>query len=221
LRQQAQYERDTEIARAKNAAEVNMAQADADRASQIAQAQAEADEAGPLAQAEAEQAVFEAQPAAAAKQAALREQERVGERVKPAEADAEAVRIKAQADSEATKLQAEAAASNDRVALERMIIEQQPELVSNAGSSLAKANVTVLNGSDGLSQIAAGLVSQRWRSTTKPAKGSSPTGTGVVSGPRLMALLRPHTTPSAPTAPPVRDGPTSPSDQTPAGRASL
>ena len=80
--------------------------------------------------------------------------------MRPAEADAEAVRIKAKADSEATKLQAEAAASNDRVALERMIIEQLPQLVSNAGSSLARANVTVLNGSDGLSQIAAGLVSQ-------------------------------------------------------------
>ena len=56
--------------------------------------------------------------------------------VKPAEADAD----KAQADSEATKLQAEVAASNDRVALERMIIQQLPQFVSNAGSSLAKAN---------------------------------------------------------------------------------
>ncbi|HTT29172.1 MAG TPA: hypothetical protein VMG37_12220 [Solirubrobacteraceae bacterium] len=46
------------------------------------------------------------------------------------------------------------------MALERMIIEQLPSLVSNAGTSLARANVTVLNGSDGLAQVAAGLVTQ-------------------------------------------------------------
>jgi UDP-N-acetylmuramate--alanine ligase len=95
LRQQAQYERDTAIAKAQNGAEVNKAQADADRASaiaqaeakkQVAQAEAEANQAGPLAQAQAKQAVFEAQTKAAAKQARLREQELVGERVKPAQA---------------------------------------------------------------------------------------------------------------------------------------
>jgi membrane protein involved in colicin uptake len=169
LRQQAQYERDTAIARTRNEAEVNKAQADADRASeiakaeakrQVAQAQAEADQAGPLAQAQAARAVFEARTAAAAKQAELREQELVAERVKPARADAESTKIRAQAEAEATRLQAEAAASNDRVALERMIIEQLPSLVSNAGTSLARANVTVLNGSDGLAQVAAGLVTQ-------------------------------------------------------------
>ncbi len=169
LRQQAQYERETAIARTKNEAEVNKAQADSDRASaiaqaeakrQVAQAQAEADQAGPLAQAQAERAVYEARTTAAAKQAELREQELVSERVKPAQADAESIRIKAKAEAEATRLQAEAAASNDRVALERMIIEQLPSLVKNAGTSLARANVTVLNGSDGLAQVAAGLVTQ-------------------------------------------------------------
>jgi uncharacterized membrane protein YqiK len=169
VRQQAQYERETAIARAKNEAEVNKAQADADRASAIAkaeakrlvaQAQAQADQAGPLAQAQAELAVFEARTAAAAKASELREQELVTERVKPAEAEAEATKITAQAEAAATKLQAEAAASHDRVALERMIIEQLPSLVSNAGTSLARANVTVLNGSEGLSQVAAGLITQ-------------------------------------------------------------
>jgi uncharacterized membrane protein YqiK len=169
VRQQAQYERETAIARAKNESEVNKAQADADRTSAIAkaeakrlvaQAQAEADQAGPLAQAQAELAVFEARTAVAAKQAELRERELVTERVKPAEADAEAIKITARAEAEATKLQAEAAASHDRVALERMIIEQLPSLVSNAGTSLSRANVTILNGSEGLSQVAAGLVTQ-------------------------------------------------------------
>ena len=231
LRQQAQYERDTEIARAKNTAEVNKAQADADRASQIAQAeakrqvaqaQAEADQAGPLAQAQAEQAVLEAQTAAATKQAALRQQELVSERVRPAEADAEAIRIKAQADSEATKLQAEAAASNDRVALERMIIEQLPQLVSNAGSSLAKANVTVLNGSDGLSQIAAGLVSQALAIYHEARQGLVTNGNANVNGaePAGPPAVG-HTSAAAPAAPPANEGPTPPNDQSSGGGASL
>jgi flotillin len=231
LRQQAQYERDTEIARAKNAAEVNKAQADADRASQIAQAeakrqvaqaQAEADQAGPLAQAQAEQAVLEAQTAAATKQAALRQQELVSERVRPAEADAEAIRIKAQADSEATKLQAEAAASNDRVALERMIIEQLPQLVSNAGSSLAKANVTVLNGSDGLSQIAAGLVSQALAIYHEARQGLVTNGNANVNGadPAGPPAVG-HTSAAGPAAPPANEGPTPPNDQSSGGGASL
>jgi flotillin len=54
--------------------------------------------------------------------------------VKPAEADAERVRVLAVADAEKMKIQAEAAASNNRVA--------------------------VLNGADGLGQMATGLVGQ-------------------------------------------------------------
>jgi len=217
VRQQAQYERDTEIAKAKNAAEVNKAQADADRTSQIAQAeakrqvaqaQAEADQAGPLAQAQAKQAVLEAQTAAAAKQAALREQELVSERVRPAQADAEATKIKAQADSEATRLQAEAAASNDRVALERMIIEQLPLLVSNAGSSLAKANVTVLNGSDGLSQIAAGLVSQALAIYNEARSGLVAHGNGSVSGASPGDTGGPAAAPASAVAPAAESPPT-------------
>jgi flotillin len=237
VRQQAQYERDTQIAKAQNAAEVNKAQADADRASQIAQAeakrqvaqaQADADQAGPLAQAKAEQAVLEAQTAAAAKQAALREQELVAERVKPAQADAEAVKIKAMADAEATTLQAEAAASNGRIALERMIIEQLPLLVANAGSSLARANVTVLNGSDGLSQIASGLVSQALAIYNEARQGLVSNGNDTVAATAAAVSAAPAEPPAEPPAealggqpaeppsgdPPANDGP-------PSGGASL
>ena len=55
---------------------------------------------------------------------------------------------------------AEAADSNNRVALDRMLIEQLPQIVREAASGLAGANVSVLNGADGLSEIAAGLVAQ-------------------------------------------------------------
>jgi hypothetical protein len=57
-------------------------------------------------------------------------------------------------------VQAEAAASNDRVALDRMLIDQLPQIVKEAATGLAQANVSVLNGADGLGEIAAGLVAQ-------------------------------------------------------------
>jgi len=58
------------------------------------------------------------------------------------------------------KIQAEAAASYDRVALDRMLIDQLPQIVKEAAGGLSGANVNVLNGADGLGEIAAGLVSQ-------------------------------------------------------------
>jgi hypothetical protein len=58
------------------------------------------------------------------------------------------------------RIQAEAAASHDRVALDRMLIDQLPLIVKEASAGLSGANVNVLNGADGLSEIAAGLVSQ-------------------------------------------------------------
>jgi hypothetical protein len=41
-----------------------------------------------------------------------------------------------------------------------MLIDQLPEIVRQAALGLSGANVTVLNGADGLGEIAAGLVSQ-------------------------------------------------------------
>lgn len=58
------------------------------------------------------------------------------------------------------KIQAEAAASHDRVALDRMLIDQLPQIVKEASAGLANANVNVLNGTDGLGEIAAGTVGQ-------------------------------------------------------------
>src|SRR5262249_32395527 len=110
--------------------------------------------------ADAQQEVIKAQTELATKQSKLREQQLVSEVVRPAEADAEKVRVLAQADAERTKVQAEAAASFDRVALDRMLIEQLPQIVREAANGLAKADLTVLNGADGLGEVAAGLVGQ-------------------------------------------------------------
>ena len=72
-----------------------------------------------------------------------RQQELVSEVVKPAEAEAERVRILAVADAEKMKIQAEAAASHNRVALDRMLIDQLPEIVKQAAQGLSGANLTV------------------------------------------------------------------------------
>ena len=80
--------------------------------------------------------------------------------IKPAEAEAERIKILAKAEAERTRIQAEAAASNNRVALDQLLINQLPLIVKEAAAGLAGANVSVLNGADGLGEIAAGLVSQ-------------------------------------------------------------
>src|SRR5450432_2437937 len=98
------------------------------RQAQIAQAQAQAAQAGPLMQAQATMEVLSAQAELAMRQAELRERQLVAEVVKPAEAEAQKVRILAEADANRVKLQAEAAASHNRVALDRMMIEQLPQI---------------------------------------------------------------------------------------------
>ncbi|MER6734935.1 SPFH domain-containing protein [Streptomyces puniciscabiei] len=146
-RKQAEYARQTAIVKAEYSAEVD-------------RAQAQAAQAGPLAQAHAQQEVLAAQTELAERQAKLRQQQLVAEVVKPAEAEAERVRILAAAEAQRMKIQAEAAASYDRVALDRMLIDQLPQIVKEAAGGLSGANVNVLNGADGLGEIAAGLVSQ-------------------------------------------------------------
>lgn len=147
LRRQAEYQRQTAVLQSQY-------QRDIDRA------KAEAAQAGPLAEAVALQEVLTAEAERARKQAILREQQLQAEVVKPAEAEAERVRILAQAEADRTRIQAEAAASNNRIALDQLLIEQLPEIVKQASAGLAKANLTVLNGPDGVSEIVNGMVGQ-------------------------------------------------------------
>jgi flotillin len=100
-RNQAEFARQTAIARAQYKAEVD-------------KAQAEAAQAGPLAEAQAQREVLAMRTELAQRAAELRQQELVAEVVKPAEAEAERVRILAVADAEKMKIQAEAAASHNR-----------------------------------------------------------------------------------------------------------
>ncbi|MGZ4512309.1 MAG: SPFH domain-containing protein [Mycobacterium sp.] len=146
-RKQAEFARQTAVVKAQYKAEVD-------------KAQAEAAQAGPLAEAEAQREVLAMRTELAQRAAELRQQELVAEVVKPAEAEAERVRILAVADAEKMKILAEAAASHDRVALDKALIDQLPDIVEKAARGLANANVTVLNGAEGLTEVASGLVAQ-------------------------------------------------------------
>lgn len=147
LRKQAEYSRETSILKAGY-------QRDIDKA------EAEAAAAGPLAAALAQQEVLTAQAAQARKEAELREQQLQAEVVKPAQAEAERVRILAEAEADRTRIQAEAAASHNRIALDQMLIEQLPLIVEQAARGLSNANLTVLNGPDGVGELLNGMVGQ-------------------------------------------------------------
>ena len=146
-RKQAEYGRQTAIVQAQYKAEVD-------------RAQAAANQAGPLAQAQAQREVLAARTELAQREAELRQQQLVAEVIKPAEAEAERVRLLARAEAERMRIQAEAAASHNRVALDRMLIDQLPQIVHEAAAGLQGANVNILNGADGISELAASLVGQ-------------------------------------------------------------
>jgi flotillin len=176
-RKQAEYARQTAVVQAQYKAEVD-------------KAQAESAQVGPLAAAQSQMGVLSAQTDLAHRQAELRQRQLIAEVVKPAEAEAEKVRVLAEADAQRTRVLAEAAASNNRVALDRMLIEQLPSIVKEAAAGLAAANVNVLNGADGLSEIAAGLVGQGLTILDSVKKGLS--GQGPVSFPETSAIESPE-----------------------------
>jgi uncharacterized membrane protein YqiK len=146
-RNQAEYARQTAIKRAEYQAEID-------------QAEARQAAAGPLAEAQAQQAVLAEQAKVAAKNAALREAELIAEVVKPAQAEAERIKTLAQAQAEATKLSAQAAAAEGRIALDQLVISQLPEMLRAAAEGLNGANLTVLNGAEGLNGTVASLAGQ-------------------------------------------------------------
>ncbi len=171
-RKQAEYARQTAVVQAQYKAEVD-------------QAQAQSAQMGPLTQAKAQLDVIAAQTELAHQQAELRQRQLVAEVIKPAEAEADKVRIMAQAEAERMRIQAAAAASHDRVALDRMLIDQLPQIVKEAGNGLAGANVNVLNGAEGLSELTAGLVAQGLTildSVKKNLAGSHPARSGDGTG---------------------------------------
>lgn len=165
---QAEYARQTAIARAQYQAEID-------------QAQQTAAQAGPLAAARAQQDVLVERSLVAQKNAELRQAELIAEVVRPAEAEAARIRTLAQAEADATKLSAEAAAAQDRIALDQMVIQQLPELLRAAAQGLQGANVTVLDGAEGLNSVVASLAAQGTAvlETIRAGLRTDPPGTDV------------------------------------------
>ncbi len=146
-RNQAEYARQTAVARAQFQAEIDSAQQ-------------KAQQAGPLAAAQAQQAVLAERALVAQKNAELREAELIAEVGKPAQAEAERIRTLAKAQAEATRLSASAAAAEERIALDQRVIEQLPEMLRAVATGLQGANLTVLDGAEGLSGLTASLAGQ-------------------------------------------------------------
>jgi uncharacterized membrane protein YqiK len=184
LRQQAEYERQTAIARA-------------DYQSQIDTAQARAAQAGPLSAAQAQQEVLVEQAKVAERNASLREAQLVAEIVKPAEAEAERVRTLAQADADRTRLSAEAAAAEGRIALDQAIISQLPQMIAAAAQGLSNANVTVLNGAEGLNGTVASLASQGLAILRSVTEGLQSDGNGSSTSSEHKAINRASEQPPA------------------------
>src|SRR6185503_12639342 len=102
-----------------------------------------------------------------------------------------------------------AAAAQDRIALDQLVIHQLPEMLRAAAQGLQGANLTVLDGAEGLNSVVASLATQGMalletvrngmasRRPPDPARPSSPSvtrhelpGTGCPAGSPGRLLLR-------------------------------
>ena len=155
----AQYERDLAIKQAGYLAETE-------------QAKARAAQAGPLSQAQASQEVIAEQTALAQRQAELAAQRLEAEVRRPADAEAYRKRTIAEAEADAERAHAQGQADANRARAESLrqgnqeliaadrLMENLPAIVEAAARGLAGANLTVLNGTEGVSEVVAGLVGQ-------------------------------------------------------------
>ncbi|MFE2031756.1 SPFH domain-containing protein [Streptomyces scopuliridis] len=166
----AEYERDTAIKRAGFLAETE-------------QVKARAAQAGPLAEARASQDTIEQQTALAERQARLAAQRLEAEVRRPADAEAYRQRTLAEAARDRAKFEADGNAYSERAVAQAQadantaraaslkdgnqeliaanrIVENLPALADAAARGISGAKLTVLNGTDGVNDMAAGLVGQ-------------------------------------------------------------
>ncbi|MEU9125849.1 SPFH domain-containing protein [Streptomyces sp. NPDC048506] len=166
----AEYERDTALKRAGFIAETE-------------QANARAAQAGPLAQARASQEVIEEQTALAERKAALAAQRLEAEVRRPADAEAYRVRTLAEAQRDQVRFEADARAYTERTVAQaradansavaaslrdgnqeliaaNRTVENLPALAEAAAAGISGSRLTVLNGTDGINEIASAIVGQ-------------------------------------------------------------
>ena len=185
----AQFERDMAIKRAGFLAETE-------------EANARAAQAGPLAEAQASQQVIQHQTALAQRQAELAAQRLEAEVRRPADAEAYRKRTLAEAERDQARFAAEAEAFSKRAIAEaeaeankaraaslregnqeliaaNRIVEILPALVEAAARGLAESNLTILNGTQGVNEIVAGLVGQGLSIFDTLKKAAPVTGNGA------------------------------------------
>ncbi|MCQ4079084.1 SPFH domain-containing protein [Streptomyces sp. RB6PN25] len=166
----AEYERDTAIKRAGFLAETE-------------QSNARAAQAGPLAEARASQEVIEEQTALAQRQAALAAQRLEAEVRRPADAEAYRQRTLAEAQRDRTKFEADGRAYTERAIAQAQadantaraaslrdgnqeliaanrVVENLPVLTEAAARGIAGSRLTILNGTEGVNEVASGVVAQ-------------------------------------------------------------
>ncbi len=200
----AQYERDVAIKTAGFMAETE-------------QAKAQAAQAGPLAAAKASQDVITEQTKLAERQAELAAQRLEADVRRPADAEAYRQRTLAEAQRDQAKFAADGAAYAERTTAEAQaeankaraeslrqgnqeliaanrIIEELPALVQAAARGLAGSNLTILNGTEGVSEVLVGLVGQGMSilDALKKATGAPANGNGA-------ALVPTSSRPAGPT----------------------
>lgn len=158
---QAAAQREQEAARNKAEYERATRVAEAGFRAQVEQAQAEANQAGPLSQARASQEVVTEQTTLAHRQADLAAQRLVAEVEKPADAEAYRQRKLAEAERDAMRLRAQGLSDgNQRLIAANQLVTQLPDLVERAAGALVDSNLVVLNGTEGVSQLMAGVAGQ-------------------------------------------------------------
>lgn len=171
-RDQARFETEADAYRRRTVAE-----ADRDQAKLAAEAEAYRNTT--LAEAEAQAVRFRAE--AEAQAVRLR-----------AEADAQAERATAEGDADANKARADSLrAGNQELIAASRIIEQLPALVEAAARSISGSNLTILNGTQGVNEVLAGLVGQglsilevlRKSTAAAAANGALPASSGDGPGP--------------------------------------
>ncbi|MEU6017164.1 SPFH domain-containing protein [Streptomyces sp. NPDC047515] len=188
----AEYERDTAIKRAGFLAETE-------------QYNARAAQAGPLAQAQASHEVIEEQTALAERQAALAAQRLEAEVRRPADAEAYRQRTLAEAARDRVKFEADGNAYTERAIAQAQadansvraaslrdgnqeliaanrVVENLPALADAAARGMSGADLTVLNGTSGVNEMAAGVVGQGLAILHSLQRGASAMKSPAVDG---------------------------------------
>lgn len=188
----AEYERDTAIKRAGFHAETE-------------QNNARAAQAGPLAEARASQEVIEEQTSLAERRAGLAAQRLEAEVRRPADAEAYRRRTLAEAARDRTRFEADGSAyaeralaqaqadansarasslrdGNQELIAANRVVENLPALADAAARGMSGADLTVLNGTNGVNEMAAGVVSQGLAILHALQRGVAPVKAPAVNG---------------------------------------